>query len=172
MNPEERISRVAILCCHCLRNLAYYRAGWRGQRIRVQRQFWINANGGFLNTAVLEWCKLFAERDGQHHWRSIVNDHSAFADGLYAYLRISKKEFKNYAKSVLRYRNKFVAHLDEECVMHIPHMRLARKCAAFLYDYLLNDPTSKLCLPDANYSAASYYAIMYRHAYQEYFRGI
>lgn len=171
MDHEERIRRVAILCCHCLRNIAFYRAGfWRGN-IRIKRQFWVNANGSFLDTAVLEWCKLFAERDGRHHWRKIVSNHSAFAQGLYARLGISKREFENYAKPILRYRNKFVAHLDEERVMHIPNMRLALKSSAYLYDYLLNDPIAKKCLTDAQQSAVQYYKIMYRHACQEYRRG-
>lgn len=171
MNHEQRIRRVAILCCHCLRNIAFYRAGWQHGNLRINRQFWVNANGGFLDAAVLEWCKLFAERDGQHHWRRIVSNHAAFSNGLYAHLGISQKEFRNYAKPILRYRNKFVAHLDEELVMQIPRMRLARKSAAYLYDYLLNDPTAKTCLKDARHSASEYYAIMYRLAHQEYHRG-
>ncbi len=55
--------------------------------------------------------------------------------------------------------------------MHIPNMRLARNSAAYLYDYLLNDPIAKKYLQDVKHSAAQYYAIMYRHAHQEYRRG-
>jgi hypothetical protein len=73
LTTEDRVRRTAILCEHCLRNIAFYRAGWyRQSKIRVSRQFWIGANGNFMDIAVLEWCKLFADAKGQHHW-SIVS---------------------------------------------------------------------------------------------------
>lgn len=172
MNNEERIRRVAILCCHCLRNIAFYRAGWKEGSHRTTRQFWVNANGNSLDIAVLEWCKLFADRNGKHHWRRVITDHPSFGAGLYARLGMSKREFENYAKPILRYRNKFIAHLDEERVAHIPRMRMALRSTAYLYDHLRNDLISQKFLPDARHSASEFYAIMYRHAYQEYRRGL
>lgn len=168
MNRSERLRRTSILCCHCLRNLAFYRAGWRHAQFRIERQFWINANGNFLDIAVLEWCKLFADHDGKHHWKRLISDKPDFLSGLCKRLGMSAKEFQNYATAVLRYRNKFIAHLDEEHVMHIPSLRIARKSAAYLYDYLLRDPEAKTSLPDAQQSATKFYAVMYRHAYEEY----
>lgn len=170
MTRSERLRRVAILCCHCLRNIAFYRAGWEHRHVRVGRQFWVNANGNFLDIAVLEWCKLFAERDGKHHWKRIVPDRASFIIGLHEHLGFSPKQFQSYVSGVLRYRNKFVAHLDEERTMHIPQMRPARKAAAFLYDYLLRDPEARSCLADANLCASEFYAVMYRHAHDEYGR--
>ena len=172
MTNEERIRRVAILCCHCIRNVAFYRAGWKQSDLRIKRQFWVNANGNFLEISVLEWCKLFADRDGMHHWKRVVSNRPLFANGLYARLGMTKREFENYAKPILRYRNKFVAHLDDERVASIPRLRMALRSAAYLYDHLRNDPVAKQCLPDAKHSASEFYAIMYRHAYQEYHRGI
>ena len=171
MQHENRARRALILCCHCLRNLAFYRAGWKHGHIRVARQFWVNANGNFLDTSVLEWCKLFAEWDGKHHWRRVVPDRRAFVVGLCATLRITSKQFRNYAISVQRYRNKFVAHLDEEPTMYIPRMRLIRKSAAYLYDHLRNDPTTQPYLQDVRHSSAQFYAVMYRHAWGEYHDG-
>jgi hypothetical protein len=170
MNNEDRIRRVVILCCHCLRNIAFYRAGWKQGDLRIKRQYWVNANGNFLDIAVLEWCKIFAERSGKHHWRKVISNNFEFATMLYAHLGMSKREFENYAKPILKYRNKFVAHLDEERVAHIPRIRPALKSVAYLYDHLLNDPIAKKCLPDAQPSATEFYAMMYKHAYQEYRR--
>jgi hypothetical protein len=172
MTHEERIRRVAIVCCHCLRNIAFYRAGWKQKKLRVRRQFWVNANGNFLDTAVLEWCKIFTDRNGKHHWKRVVSNHSSFAAGLFAHLGMTKKEFANYARPILQYRNKFVAHLDDERVANIPRLRMALRSAAYLYDHLRSDPIAKQYLPEAQLSASEFYAIMYRHAYQEYDRGI
>ena len=170
LTAEERIRRVAILCCHCLRNLAFYRAGQRHGTVRVAQQFWVNANGAFLDTCVLEWCKLFVDQDGKHHWKRVVNEPDKFVVGLLSRLRISQREFRTYAKTVLRYRNKFVAHLDDLRVMQIPRLRVIRKSTAYLYDYLRNDPIAAKCLPEATQSAAEFYAVMYQHAYEEYRR--
>ncbi len=167
---SERLRRTAILCCHCLRNLAFYRAGWRDSDIRVSRQFWINANSNFLEIAVLEWCKLFAELKGKHHWKLVITDHASFVAGLCRHLRMSEAEFHNYAEGVLRFRDKFIAHLDEEKIMYIPKTRIARKSAAYLYEHLLQNPKAKVSLADAQQSASKFYAVMYRHAYDEYGR--
>lgn len=171
MKRSERLRRTAILCCHCLRNLAFYRAGWSHARLRVRRQFWVNANGNFIDIAVLEWCKLFAEHDGKHHWKRLVADRPTFIAGLCERLGMSAKQFRNYATGIQRYRNKFVAHLDEEHVMQIPRMRVARKATVYLYEYLLRDPEAKTYLADAQHSASEFYSVMYRHAHEEYRRG-
>ena len=171
MSRSERLRRMAILCCHCLRNLAFYRAGCSHGQIRTTRQFWVNANGNFIDIAVLEWCKLFADNNGKHHWKRIVQDHAAFLTSLCDHLGVSTKEFQDYQKHVLRYRDKFIAHLDEDRVMHIPKMRVARKSAAYLYEHLLRDEEGKKVLTDAQQSAKRFYSVMYRHAYDEYRRG-
>jgi hypothetical protein len=167
MKRPERIRRVALLCCHCLRNLAVYRAGWHSGRLRVSRQFWINANGNALDIAVLEWCKLFADRQGKHHWRKVVVDSNDFLAGLYATLGISEAEYRRYVLSVLRYRDKFIAHLDDDRIMHIPRTRLLRKSAAYLFDRLRADALNLQYLGDAPPSAEQHYTYMYRHAVDE-----
>jgi len=172
MTNEERIRRVAILCCHCLRNIAFYRAGWKQKDSRIKRQFWVNANGNFLDIAIREWCKIFADPNGEHHWKRVVSNQPPFSSGLFAYVGMTKKEFENYAKPIVRYRNKFVAHLDEDKVANIPRLRTALRSAAYPYDYLRNDPTAKPCITEAQRSASEFYAIMYRPAQQEYRHGI
>jgi len=96
MDRPERLRRVALVCCHCLRNVAFYRAGWRGGNLLMQHQFWINANSNALDVAVLEWCKLFAEYHGKHHWRNVVLNPAAFISGLCAALNVSVDQFQNY----------------------------------------------------------------------------
>jgi hypothetical protein len=167
MKHPERLRRVALLCCHCLRNIAFYRAGWQHGQLRIPRQFWIGSNGNALNIAVLDWCKLFAERKGEHHWTRVVSDHGAFLNGLCEALGMSETEFHAYALSTLRYRNKFVAHLDEERIMHIPLTRVLRKSSSFLYNHLRADALHSLNLPDAPATATNHYAFMYRQAIQE-----
>jgi hypothetical protein len=171
MNRSERLRRTTILCCHTLRNLAFYRAGWSHTRLRVLHPFWVNANGNFLDVAVLEWCKLFAERNGKHHWKRVIRDHPTFIEDLCDSLDLTAKGFHDYAAGVQRYRNKFVAHLDEERVMNIPTLRVARKSVAYLFDALRRDADAQQAIPDARQSSKEFYSLMYRHAYEQYRRG-
>lgn len=168
MNHRVRLRGVAILCCNCLRNIAFYRAGWFHENIRFSQHIWVNANGNFLNMAILEWCKLFTEQNGKHYWKHFVRDKTLFFNDLNLQVGMSRADFRSYATNVLRYRNKFVAHLDEERAMSVPKLRIARKSAAFLYEYLCRDSAGKIHLKDFPPSAREYYSLMYRHAFNEY----
>jgi hypothetical protein len=177
LTDRDRVRRVAILCRHCLRNIALYRAGWNKRdrrRLRVEGEFWRGATGAFLDVAIMEWCKLFTERPtarggGSHHWRAVIlNNQAEFMSGVCVRLGISEGQFLDYANSVIRYRNKFVAHLDNEPTAYIPFMWAARSSAAFLYDYLCRDPMLSKYLPDFTHSASVFYSIMYREACYEY----
>lgn len=147
-----------------MRNIAFYRAGWKGKEIRVKGQYAVAANGNFLDIAVLEWCKIFADRRGKHHWKKVVDDKQKFEQGLYKYLKISKKEYRNYLKSILKYRNKFLAHLDDERVMYIPNLKLARNAVLYLYEHLRNDAVASQSFADMNLSGVRFYAALYAHA--------
>jgi hypothetical protein len=174
LTEEERVRRVAILCRHCLRNLAFYRAGWRynSHSPRVNRQFWIAAHGSFIDIAVLEWCKLFAdEKKGRHHWQKVVADGASFEGGLYDFLRLTKEEFAEYTESMRHFRDKFVAHLDDKSTAFIPFVWPARRSAAYLYGYLQHDAELGGFLADLTETASDFYASMYRLAYREYLAG-
>jgi hypothetical protein len=178
LTDRDRVRRTAILCGHCLRNIAFYRAGWKRDRksLRVSRNFWVGANGAFLDVAILEWCKLFTERPtkrggGRHHWRSVIIDRPQdFMSGLLSRLGASEAEWEQYAKSVVHYRNKFVAHLDDERTAYPPFMWAARSSVAYLFDYLRGDPVLNEHLPNFTDTAAALYSMVYRDACNEYTR--
>lgn len=137
MTRKERLRRVAILCCHCLRNLAYYKAGWYRNELILKDQFWINVNGNFLDICVLEWCKLFGDLRGKHCWRKIISKQKSFHNGMLRELNIEESDLDTLINEMRRYRDKFVAHLDSEKTMYIPNnLTLAQKSVAYLYDYI------------------------------------
>jgi hypothetical protein len=169
MTRDKRIRRAAILCCHCLRNIAFYRAGWRGKTLRVPVQFWINANSNFIDIAVLEWCKLFTERDGKHHWKAVVSDRDKFRAGLERETGMSWRQFRQYALEVLEYRDTFVAHLDDEETMYPPRLRVMRKSAGYLYKYIIANEAKPGLLADAS-PLTEFYSKFFRHARKQYAR--
>ena len=152
--------KVVILCGHFLRNLAYYRAGWHRRTPRRTTQFWVTANGNFLDHCVLEWCKVFADVRGKHHWRKVVTDQDAFFESLLAALRINPVEFDAYTEEMRMYRDKFVAHLDLGNVMYPPRLRLARRSVSYLYDYVLSHEDDGGFFPENPFRAGRFYLLL------------
>ncbi|WP_136524546.1 hypothetical protein [Geomonas ferrireducens] len=90
MTRSQHLRRVAILCCHCLRNLAFYKAGWHNGKSKLKGQFGRNVNSNFLDIAVLEWCKLFADTRGKHFWRKAISGDVSFQNSLLAELGLTE----------------------------------------------------------------------------------
>ncbi len=158
MMRRSRLRRVGILCCHCLRNLAFRNAGWRrGSFALPKNQFWINIDGNFLDIAVLEWCKLFGDKRGKHFWRKVVTAEHEFLDGLLKVLDVTDAGFDAYIEEVKTYRDRFVAHLDDDEEMQIPNLRLMKISVSYLFDYILANEDEGGYFNDAPKSAAAHY---------------
>ena len=149
------IRRVCLLCCHCVRNIAYYRMGFVTEDgagdLKHRTQFGATVNANMLDIAVLEWCKLFADRNARHHWRRIVradtDQHRFLADLLHD-TGLTLHQWKRYLDEMRVYRNKFVAHLDDQNVMNVPSLEVALKCVLFLYSHLRTTfPASSFVTP-------------------------
>ena len=84
MDIVTRLRRTNLLCCHFARNLAYYRAGWDIKRPKFTNEFWATVNGNCLDTCVLEWCKLFGNRNDDHHWHQLADCKDKFREEMFA----------------------------------------------------------------------------------------
>ena len=109
-----------------------------------------------------------ADQKGNHHWKKVITSDYLFESTLLASLKISQEDWLEYIRAVQKYRDKFIAHLDDERVMHPPKTKIARNSAAFLYDYLRREPEASKSLYDSNLSSRQYYEYLYRHAFFEY----
>lgn len=158
MTRRKRLRRVAILCCHCLRNLAFYKAGWHNGSLILQDNFWTNVNGNFLDICVLEWCKLFGDSRGKQFWRKVLLDPAAFHNGLFHELGITEVQFDAYIKEMREYRDKFVAHLDSEEIMTPPVLEVTKISASYLYDYIISHEDEGNYFVAAPASSSAFYA--------------
>ena len=169
MSIPAKPRRAALLCCHFTRNLAYYRAGWEeGQFILAPREFWITANSNFLDIAVLEWCKLYADSKAYHSYRKVVVDPRHFLPQMYSDYRATEQEWAAYLKEMKTYRDKFIAHLDKKNTMYIPEMDFAQFSINYIYDTMLGEQDQNVFkgLPtnlneyseNCNLEATEYYA--------------
>lgn len=140
MDRQERLGRVALLCCHFMRNLAYYRAGWDGGRFAIPAsEFNKTVDGNFIDICVLEWCKLFGEHKEPHHWKNVVKNKAVFKSGLLNCLGTDGKGLDDYWNAVRTYRDEFVAHLDSAETMHIPEMDWAYKSVLYYFEEIIEE---------------------------------
>lgn len=137
MARTKRLRRVLILCTHCLRNLTYYRLGWFNNRPAFDGDLMRTVNGNFLDICILEWCKLFAEPRGRHCWRRAVSDASEFETGLLNSMACTEEEFANFVEQVRTYRDRFVAHLDDDEKMRFPKLDLVLQSTIYLYRHVV-----------------------------------
>jgi hypothetical protein len=142
LSREDRLRRVVILCSDFARNLAYRRAGCKRKEVWEAQPFWRTVSNNFIDHCVLEWCKLFAERDGKHCWKSIVSDPPAFEAALFRSVQIDAGGFEELARKMRHYRDKFLAHLDSEREMNVPELESAWKAVCFYHEYVLQNETA------------------------------
>jgi hypothetical protein len=135
MTRDERLRRVARLCAHFTRNLAYYRGGFP-KLTQQTPDLWLTIAGNFLDIATLEWCKLLGDENAKHGWQKTVTDKERFKRELLQHMEMTKDEWNNYVKEMRDYRDKFIAHLDNLLEMKIPVMDRAFKSAQFYYNYI------------------------------------
>ena len=171
MSRDQRLRRVLILSCHFAGNLAYYRAGWNGETLIRQDQFWVRINGNCLDIAVLEWCKLFADSNGKHCWRKIVSDTHAFSSQIFPAVG-GESEYDRYCEELKTYRDKFVAHLDNENTAHIPDMEKAWVAARIYYKHVATTEISRSAMLDAPSDLRDFYGERYKEAEVEYGAGV
>lgn len=145
MLRRDRLLRVVILCQSVARNLAYYRVGFRKEFRHISNysmhpesaNFWTVANANFIDMCVLEWCKLFADKKGKHYWGGIVADPVGFESAFMHHLGLDAVALAKEIEIMVRYRDKFLAHLDSDKTMNIPKLDIPMKAASFYYAYLI-----------------------------------
>jgi hypothetical protein len=122
-----------------------------------KEQFWRGVNANFMDLCVLEFCKLFADQKGKHHWRKVITDQPNFHAGLLAKLTMTNAGFNEYIESMKFYRDKYLAHLDDETGGRYPTLGSGKIAAAYLFDYLLENEDEGSFFPDAGGTAADFY---------------
>jgi hypothetical protein len=140
LTRQERLRRVVILCVGCLRNIAYYRAGWAGKTAGFSGELVVTVNGNFVDMAILDWCKLFGDNKEQHHWGQILTDVSkrrTFKNGLLNEIKCSRAEWSLFGEKMLAYRNKLAAHLDREREIDVPCFDNAIASTSYYHRFLL-----------------------------------
>jgi hypothetical protein len=160
LTREERLRRVVLVCTIFMRNLAYYRGaqefrvGWAESPLVSEASFWRTVANNALDISVLEFCKLFGERRGNHFWGQTVSDSGRFQAELLRHLKMSSQQLDGYVEQMRHYRDKFVAHLDDDRTMRPPDLSLAKSATEFYHSYILDNEAPPGCLSGLVDSAA------------------
>lgn len=159
---RDRVRRVVLLCCSFVQNVAFYRAAMADRTAPIlsdhhpEAAFLRQAINNFLDVAVLDWCKLFGnQRMEKHHWRRVVSDADAttFERALFRELGTNAAAFEELVGKMLDYRNRFLAHLDNDLVMNIPELDPACNAVAFYHRHIVEHearPSELAGLPNAD----------------------
>jgi len=136
MDRVKRLRRVGLLCCSFSRNCAYYKAGWLETKTTATNEFWLTVQNNFLDTAVLEWLKLFGDFKDKHHWKKVAECPDEFKLEMLSFCNTTEAELVEHRNQFKDYRDKFIAHLDSEPTMKIPVLDIALRLTEYYYGYI------------------------------------
>ena len=154
MNKQKKIRLSCSLCLSFVRNYGLYLAAWNddgshfigGRITQLTPDLYLNqaANvtvGNAIDTAVLEWCKLFGNYNQEKlHWQKVIKKNADFKTQLLKNFNQNDSNWTAYHKSILNYRDKRVAHLDESDTerVFVPYLEKALNLVFQYYEYLIN----------------------------------
>ncbi len=158
---EGRIRRTFQLTNYCIANIAAYRVNWQSENNvrhqRVDSDFWMRANSAFFDMAVIEWCKLFSDNNGKHHWSLTFPKKQEWKNLLLRHMQLDEDAYDFELHKIRSYRNSYVAHLDEPKSMTYPLTEFMLKSSEFLYDSIKTSEHTKRSIGAVYESANTYY---------------
>lgn len=165
MNKKTKVRRGCLLCLAFVRNYAFYMAAYNhdgslivGGTRSLSNQYWNTTHGNYIDIAILEWCKLFGNyNQEQFHWKRTIKDKARYKGQLLTMVGKSESEWAEYHDSIVKYRDEFVAHLDENNDYIVPNLEMALKLVINHYDYLLNNETEEGFFPESVPNIHTYY---------------
>lgn len=154
MNKRKKVRLSCSLCLSFVRNYALYLAAWNedgahfvgGPITQLVPESYLkhiaNVNvGNSIDIATLEWCKLFGNyKQEKLHWQKVVKSKENFKIQLLKHFNQDNSTWIAYHKSILDYRDKRVAHLDETDAdrVFVPFFDKALSIVFMYYDYLID----------------------------------
>lgn len=102
-----------------------------------QQTFWTMTVNLLLDTAAVEWSKVFGSWEEDTHWTKAIpkEQHEEVRATLLKELSFDQKEWKAYRDEIVDYRNQLVAHHDlSATVANYPRYDKALIAACFMFD--------------------------------------
>lgn len=146
MNIDDAVNVIVAFIRNVQLNRAIYAVA-----DKPEINFWIILHSNCLDTATIEWCKLFGTSSGTVHWTRIVprREQANFEKGLLTAVNMNMDEWDRYRNKLRKYRDTTVAHLDAllKRSTHFPDFTIGIEAAYFYYDWLLAN-SGRIDLPN------------------------
>jgi hypothetical protein len=110
-----------------------------GIAVEPKQTFWIMTLNLLIESAAIEWCKVFGAWDEQTHWtRAFPNaDHASVRTKLLLALGMDAAAWEAYRDTIVDYRNQLIAHHDlNASVAAYPQFDPGLNAAAFMFNQL------------------------------------
>lgn len=123
-------------------NYGYYKDIYQSlDELKCSRKFWIVACNNCLSTAFTTWCKLFGEKNNNDFHVSNVAiklsiDINCFYDEIYEKYEFESKTMQKYTRDIIRFRNKYFSHTDQNFEMPVPHFEKACLIAINYFNWI------------------------------------
>lgn len=127
---------------HCLMAFAqavHVRRMIEAIAVEPKQTFWIMTLNLMMDSAVIDWCKVFGSWDEQTHWTRVLpkNYHEQVRTDLHFALGLNAEKWKAYRETVVQYRDELIAHHDlNATVAAHPKFDPGLKAATFIFDQL------------------------------------
>jgi len=136
MDDFEKISSDHIFrLIYVIRNIAKYRSLAKFKD-NFNQNYWILIYNNFFDVAVLEWCKVFGTDSEPTHWKTIVQDHETFRNGLLNSIGLNEQGWNTFWQSVNSYRNNIIAHFRRIPGLSYPSLDVIMKSTFYYYEWL------------------------------------
>jgi len=101
--------------------------------------FWKLTSDAHLLQAILLWTTVFGSFNNEVHLNKLDSEDRAkndFNTKLLIHLNLSEEEWKAYRKSMIDFRNTFIAHRNPKFSNPVPILDVAYKCAIFYDEWI------------------------------------
>jgi hypothetical protein len=105
---------------------------------KKEKWFLVETLNSHLRMSVIDWCKIFGTDGNEIHWKKAVITNSKkfqneFRQKIYKATGLNSKEWGDYHREMIGFRNKYVAHYVKDYDEPVPKMDNALT-VAFAYD--------------------------------------
>lgn len=106
-----------------------------------KQTFWIMTINLLLDSATIEWSKVFGSRKDDTHWTKAIPDemHNDIREGLLKELEMTQGDWESYRDEIIGYRDKMVAHHDlDSDIANFPKFDKALIAANYIFKHIRN----------------------------------
>lgn len=172
-NYNIKVINIFGLVCGCIANIASYKSMIEfnknnNGKLKINRNYWNLVNRNFYDSAIIQWCIIFTESNGAHHWKSIFINKDEWKSEMLHAINISTDQYESQAKQIKEYRNMYVAHLDDgtENLIH-PFTEMILQSSKYLYDYIINNNVTNKIIDFAYQDSNNFFILKYYDALAE-----